>query len=209
MPPIMTKGNPSDRPHRRLPNERLLWLIQAIEEEMGTHGLRLCLRQSGMERYIDTPPPPNRQLLVSPVEYSRLMQSVRMYFGIGARGTLRRIGREVFQRQRTAHPFRHAWWKIRFFGAPESSKTRRMLTYIANQLGYPAGRVSVTSQSGTYLLRDETGDRTHEVISDGPSCWAAEGLIEEALQWATGTGYLVREIECMAAQDQACVFRIE
>ena len=68
---------------------------------MGDHGLRMMLRQAGMDRYLEQLPPDNSRAGPKSAEYSHVLATVRRYFGRGARGTLFRIGREAFRQQLT------------------------------------------------------------------------------------------------------------
>ena len=193
---------------RSLPNVRLRWLILAIQEQMGPHGLRMILRQADLTKYLESPPPADNVLETRASEYARLLASVRTYFGLGARGTLTRIGRSVFRQQLAGRPSWTAW---RLVVRPILSTQRRVswiLAQVASGMAAPRGAVRIDQAGDGFWLIDETSDRTLDVRSEQPICWSAVGELAEAVMWATREDIPIREVACRAAGKDACRFAI-
>lgn len=193
---------------RALPNERMRWLMLAIQREMGSYGLPLLLRQAGLDRFVGRLPALDRRLGVQADEYARLVHAMRSYYGLGARGALVRIGREVF-RQQLASRRLEAWLeKLRLRLMPMPQRRLRAVRSLAESMAWPGNDVAVQVGEAELWLIDHTADRTLGQQSDGPSCWVAVGEIAEAMLWATGAEHAVEETECRAAGANACRFVI-
>ena len=195
-------------PDRSLPNYRMRWLVLAIEEQMGAHGLRMILRQSELTRYLESPPPANDELQTQAAEYARLLTTVRTYFGHGARGTLTRIGRSIFRQQLAQRPLLNARRKVIGPFLSTQSKLAWILNQLAGEMAAPDGQVRVSRAGGGFWLVDETGDRTLGVVAEQPICWSVVGELAEAVTWMTREELPIREVDCRAAGKQACRFAI-
>jgi len=195
-------------PDRSLPNYRMRWLVLAIEEQMGTHGLRMILRQSDLTRYMESMPPANDELQSQAAEYARLLTTVRTYFGHGARGTLTRIGRSIFRQQLAQRPLLNARRKVigPFLSTP--SKLAWILNQLAGEMAAPNGSVRVSRAGEGFWLVDETFDRTLGVAAEQPICWSVVGELAEAVTWMTREELPIREVDCRATGKQACRFAI-
>jgi predicted hydrocarbon binding protein len=198
----------TDTLERMLPRERLRWLMLAIQRETGSYGLPLILRQAGLDRYVGRLPAADRRLSVLPEEYSRLVQAVRAYYGLGARGTLTRIGRGIFRQQRRARPAEALLERLALSMLPLARRRIRILHSIAAGMAQPGQGVSVHEAEQGLWLVDRTGDRTLGVSSDEPCCWTAVGEIAEALLWGTGAEPHVQEVSCLAAGAEDCRFLV-
>ncbi len=193
---------------RALPNERMRWLMLAIQREMGSYGLPLLLRQAGLDRFVGKLPPPDRRLGVQADEYARLVHAMRSYYGLGARGALLRIGREVFRQQLAARRVEAFLEKIRLRLMPLPQRRLRALRSLAESMALPGKDVEVEAGGEGLWLIDRTADRTLGQQTDEPMCWVAVGEIAEALLWATGLEHAVEETACRAAGADACRFLI-
>src|SRR3970040_1458816 len=130
-------------PDRYLPNYRMRWLVMAIEEQMGAHGLRVILRQSDLTRYLESLPPANDELQSRAAEYARLLTTVRTYFGHGARGTLTRVGRSIFRHQLGQRPLLNARREVLGPLLSIQSKLAWILNQLAGEIAAPDGAVRV------------------------------------------------------------------
>jgi predicted hydrocarbon binding protein len=184
------------------------WLILAIEDQMGPHGLRMILQQSGLARFLDSVPAANEELGPTASEYSRLLTAVRTYFGQGARGTLTRIGRSVFRLQVAEQPALSARRLIVGPFLSTQSKLAWILNRLAGEMAIPNGTVRVSRAGDGFWLTDETTDRTLGVSAEQPICWSAVGELEEAVSWMTREEFSVREVDCRATGKEACRFAI-
>ncbi len=195
-------------PDRSLPNYRMRWLVLAIEEQMGAHGLAMILRQSDLTRYLQSVPPANDGLQAQAAEYARLLTTVRTYFGLGARGTLTRIGRSIFRQQLAQRPLLNARRKVIGPFLSTQSKLAWILNQLAGEMAAPNGAVRVSRAGEGFWLVDETFDRTLGVVAEQPICWSVVGELAEAVTWMTREELPIREVDCRAAGKQACRFAI-
>jgi len=201
---------------RRAPEE---WLftnalmrqaIMAIGEVMGERGLKVILRQAGLERYVDELPPNDLELGVRATEYAALNREVEAFYGRAGKGMLRRIGRATFrygvEEQATLMGVAGAALKL----MPQKTRAKFILTQMAKSL------MEVNDE--TYIEVQETpegfvfADFTCGVCccreAEQPICHLYVGSISEAVKWATGQDYEVREIECRATGADACRFLV-
>jgi len=184
--------------------------ILAIGEVMGERGLRVVLRQARLERYIDELPPNNLEQGVSTTEYAALNQAVEEFYGRAGKGMLKRIGRASFhygvEEQAALMGVAGAALKL----MPQKTRIKFILTQTAKSL------MDVNEE--TYIEIQETpdglvfADFTCGVCccrkAEHPICHLYIGSISEAVKWATGHNYEVREIECRAMGAEACRFLV-
>lgn len=185
--------------------------ILAIGEVMGERGLKVVLRQVGMERYVDELPPNDLEQGVSTTEYAALNQAVEEFYGRAGKGMLKRIGRASFrygvEEQTALMGVAGAALKL----MPQKTRIKFILTQTAKSL------MDVNNE--TYIEVQETpegfifADFTCGVCcgrkAEHPICHLYIGSISEAVKWATGHDYEVREIECRAMGAEACRFLVE
>jgi hypothetical protein len=81
----------------RFTNALMRQAVLAIGEVMGERGLKIVLRQAGLDRYADELPPNDLEQGVATTEYAALNQAVEEFYGRAGRGMLRRIGRATFR----------------------------------------------------------------------------------------------------------------
>ena len=184
--------------------------ILAIGEVMGERGLKVVLRQVGMERYVDELPPNDLEQGVSTTEYAALNQAVEEFYGRAGKGMLKRIGRASFrygvEEQTALMGVAGAALKL----MPQKTRIKFILTQTAKSL------MDVNNE--TYIEVQETpegfifADFTCGVCcgrkAEHPICHLYIGSISEAVKWATGHDYEVREIECRAMGAEACRFLV-
>ncbi len=184
--------------------------ILAIGEVMGERGLKVVLRQVGMERYVDELPPNDLEQGVSTTEYAALNQAVEEFYGRAGKGMLKRIGRASFhygvEEQTALMGVAGAALKL----MPQKTRIKFILTQTAKSL------MDVNDE--TYIEVQETpegfvfADFTCGVCcgrkAEHPICHLYIGSISEAVKWATGHDYEVREIECRAMGAEACRFLV-
>ena len=198
----------TDALSRPLPNDRLRWLMMAIQHETGSYSLPLVLRQAGLDRYVGHLPPADHRLGALAEDYAALVQAIRTYYGLGARGMLFRIGREAFRQERLAHWLESLTERIVLLGLPHQARQERTLRRLAEKMARPDDAVRLVRAEEGFYLTDRTGDRTHGLSAPEPCCHTAMGEIAEALLWATGVEPQVEEISCRAAGAAECRFRI-
>ena len=198
----------STRPDRALPNRYIRFFLRSVEEEMGAYSLRMILRKSGLERFMDKLPPMNRRCQVRASEFAAMQAAIRSYYGSGARGSFIRIARSVW-RQAYAKTVRGkvARFVITRFFAP-TMRARIALELLARLIKQPDGQVSVHFLAPDIIFVDASSDSTFGQDAQEPICWYTLGLILAVLNWAECDQESVNEISCRAVAGDACKFRI-
>ena len=87
-------------------------------------------------------------------------------------------------------------------------RIRRALAQLAKHLAEPEGQVTVYIEDQRLLFADNASDGTHGRHRNVESCWLTLGVIQECIQWATGSNYEVTEVACKAKGDPGCKFEI-
>ncbi len=139
--------------------------------------------------------------------YAAFQQALRAFYGRGARGTLIRIGRSVWDRVIAQATFREKAELEIARRLPIPARRRRVLDFLAGYLG-AGGSIKVHLLDLDLLLADHASATAWRQSSESPICFVTLGLIQGALFWATRREAEVEEIACMSAGAQACEFRI-
>ncbi|HEY67256.1 MAG TPA: hypothetical protein G4N97_03190 [Thermoflexia bacterium] len=184
--------------------------ILAIGEVMGERGLKVVLRQAGLERYVDELPPNNLELGATAAEYAALNQAVEEFYGRAGKGMLRRIGRASFrygvEEQATLMGIAGAALKV----MPQRTRIKFILTQMAKALMDVDEEtyIEVRETPEGFVFADFTCALCYGRQAEHPICHLYIGSISEAVKWATGRDYEVREIECRAMGAEACCFLV-
>ncbi len=199
----MTEGNLD----RRLPNRFIHYFFQAVEEQIGISSLHMMLRQAGLERFVGRLPGPDNRAEMLASDYAAFQKAIRLYYGKGARGTLTRIGRCIFQWMVGEAGLRDRLQLLSIRLRPLSARRQKILDFLARQMREPGGEISVHTWD-LDLVVVVAGDATCGQSSSEPICWVTLGMIQEACLWATGEEPDVEESHCRARGDQTCTFHI-
>lgn len=197
-----------ERLNRRITNCYLRHLLQGIEEEMGRQGLRMVLRQSGLERYVPELPPNNHETVSFASELAALQNGIRAYFGHGALGSLNRIGRATWRRMLAEAPVGQ---RLRLYYArllPEPTRAMKLLQALLEEICEGGGKSSVHLLDPDLILVDKSSDFTFGQTDELNICWVTQGMLEEVLQWGSNQEYDVEEITCRATGGEVCKFQI-
>ncbi len=199
----------TSRSDRRLPNWYVHHFLVATQAETGDYGLRLMLRNAGLDQYIVEFPPENKQAVMLASEFAALQAAMRQYFGNGARGALIRIGRLHWKNiYETASVIQRA--KLTAGRQmPALPAGRIFLNHLAARLQGVDGNVSVHLMDRELIFMDTSSDSTVEQSADSPICWATLGMLQAAMTLATGQEQNIEEISCRASGAAACRFRIQ
>ena len=194
----------------RFTNALMRQAILAIGEVMGERGLKIVLRQAGLERYVDNLPPNDLEQEVATTEYAALNQAVEEFYGRAGKGMLQRIGRATFrygvEEQATLMGVAGTALKV----MPQRTRIKFILSQLAKSLMdvNPETRIEVQETEAGFVLADFTCGVCCGREAEKPICHLYIGSISEAIKWATGQDYQVREIECRATGAEACRFLV-
>lgn len=140
--------------------------------------------------------------------YASIQQSLRLFYGRGARGVLLRMGRLVWEQITTQASFREKAELEIVRRLPVPARRRRALDLVAERLREGGGATSVHTLDLDLLLVDRSGAAAVNQESAVPICTVTMGMIREALFWATGQEVDVEEIACKATGAPACEFKV-
>lgn len=192
----------------RFTNALMRQAILAIGEVMGDQGLKVVLRQAGLERYVEALPPNDLEQGVRTTEYARLNQAVEEFYGRAGKGMLQRIGRASFrygvEEQATLMGIAGAALKV----MPQKTRLKFILGQMAKSLMdvNAETRIEVQETPEGFVFADSTCGVCCARKADHPICYLYLGSIGEAVRWATGQDYEVREVACRAMGAEACRF---
>jgi predicted hydrocarbon binding protein len=185
--------------------------LEAIEEVMGTNGLKALLNMAGMQHLIGNYPPGNLAKEFDFADFAHLNEAMEMMYGPrGGRALSLRAGRKAFDQG------------LKSFGAMVgvADKTFRLLPLnIRLKVGLRAMATTFSTTSDQISYVQEEPDHFTYIIERCPVCWgrhadspichAAMGIIQEALSWGTGgRTFKMSETTCIAKGDDMCRFII-
>lgn len=185
--------------------------IEAIEEVMGTNGLKALLNMAQMPHLIDNHPPANLAKEFDFADFAHLNESLELMYGPrGGRALALRAGRKAFAQG------------LSNLGAMVgvADRTFRLLPLsIKLKVGLRAMATAFSSTSDQISYVHEESDHFIYVIERCPVCWnrhadtpichAAMGIIQEALDWGSGgRKFRTAEVTCIAKGDPTCNFVI-
>jgi hypothetical protein len=199
---------------RMMPNANLRLLLVALQEVMGDNGLKAVLKQGGFVQYIDHFPPDdtNRESKFS--TYGQIQQAVESFYGgpRGARAMMRRAGHATFQHTLKSRPAILGLVGVALKVVPEGTRMKFMLDRIAkastDEVNLPA---HVEERGDHFLFVAEACTCVFRSRDPklGPCCFVTAGVLEAAVEWATGKRHAVKEIACLQNGDDACRYRVE
>lgn len=197
-----------ERPDRRLPDRYFLKFIEAVREETGDYGLKMILKNAGLEKWNPEETSASSQERALASDLAGMQFALRTYYGGGARGILIRVGRVVWKKmvedtkasQKTALQVHK--------NLPFQARRARVLEYLAGRMGGESGQSFVYPMDPSLIFVDHFSDPTLGQKAEEPICWSTVGMIYAALEWITGIEHVVEEISCIATGDKACRFEI-
>ena len=184
--------------------------LVAAKEVMGENGLNAVLRTSGLSRFIGQMPPDDLNPGVSAAEYAMLGKAIEDFYGRGARGMLRRIGKASFQ-----YAVREQAALMGIAGAalkllPQKQRIHFVLNNMASALKKTNPQVDawVEDKDGVVAFIESTCAVCYNRKSETPICYLYVGSVGEAVRWATGVDHEIRETHCLAKGDEYCRFEV-
>jgi predicted hydrocarbon binding protein len=140
--------------------------------------------------------------------YAGLQKAVRTYYGRGARGTLIRVGGNLWKRLLDDAPFALKAQSKLLFGLPVNARRKPALELLAKLLSAQRGDVSVHTLDLDLLLVDHASPGTLGLSESDCICFVTLGMLRECLFWATGQEHDIEETFCRAKGQESCEFKI-
>ncbi|MBC8509924.1 MAG: hypothetical protein H8D34_34175 [Chloroflexi bacterium] len=184
--------------------------LVAAQEVMGENGLNAVLRTTGLERFIGNYPPDNLEPGINASQYGRFNAAIEEFYGRGGRGILKRIGKASFQYGINEQPALMGLAGIALKALPRKQRIKFVLNSVADALNKSNPEVEAWAgeKDGKMIYVERTCAICNGRTSDKPICHLYVGSLSEAVKWATGEDYEVRETKCIAMGDEYCQFEI-
>ena len=194
------------------PNKMVRIILMAMEEVMGRNGVNAVLNLAQLKHLVNNFPPNNFDRHVTFAELGRLMGSLdQMYGPRGGRGLALRAGRACFK------------YGLKEFGPVlgiADLAFRLLPLHMKLKVGADVFSETFNKFSDQVVRLGEIEDRfLWEIVrcpvcwgrhTEGPCCYLAVGILQEALYWVSGgKNFEVYETTCVAQGDEACTIVIE
>ncbi len=195
--------------NRKVNNTYLAFFYNAIVGQLGQNNLAAVLEKASLP--LGWAQPDTFQKM-NPFEaaraYAGLQQAMRTYYGRGARGVLLRVGSNMWKPMLKEASLTQKAQIAIIRRLPVDTRRKKILAMLAVFLSVEKGDVTVHSLDMDLLLADHASPGTIDITADRPICFVTQGLIHEALFWATGYEYDIEETSCRALGEDACEFTI-
>jgi len=206
-----TVNIPEDAPYV---NALLFQTMQGIEEVLGQNGLNAVLKSSGMDRYVNNPPPNDLEFGVQAKEFARLNAAIEEFTGRAGKGMLQRIGRSGFRWGVKEQSSVMGLAGIALKALPQRLRMRAVLLGLRKGLmdTVPYGLIDVRDEDGTFIFTDYACVICHTRQGEKPICHMYLGTLSEAMAYATGKDFRqfeVVETHCRSLGDGYCRFEIK
>lgn len=193
------------------PNRLARWFLLAFDEVMGRQGLAVVLEQAGLSAWAGTPPPDNMAREVDFASLAALNAALEEVYGVrGGRGLALRIGHAAFAQGMKSFGAFAGMQNSAFQALAVPRRTRIGLDALVHVFNnFSDQRMSLRDEERAYYLVVHESPMAWDRNSEKPVCHALTGLFQEALRWASsGYQFHVQEIECQAAGDPDCIFKV-
>lgn len=193
------------------PNRLARWFLLAFEEVMGHQGLSVVLEQAGLTGWAAQIPPDNLAREVDFAALAALNAGLESVYGIrGGRGLALRIGHAAFAHGMKSFGAFVGMRDSAYQALPLADRTQIGLDTLVHVFNtFSDQQMSQRSEERAHFLIVHTSPMAWDRSSEKPVCHALTGLFQEALRWSSsGYQFHVQEVECQAAGDPHCVFKI-
>ncbi len=186
--------------------------LMALEEVMGTNGIKAVLNLAKVPELIDNYPPNTLAREFDFADFGAIGQSIEeMYGPRGGRGLALRAGRAAFAQGLSEFGSVIGASELAFKVIPMQTKVKVGLKAMAETFTKFSDQPSDVTDGDDYFIY---------TIYRCPVCWGrksddrhicygAVGILQEGLRWVSGgKDFKVEEVECVAAGAENCVFHI-
>jgi bacteriochlorophyll 4-vinyl reductase len=200
-----------------LANGYMRWAVEAIEEVAGRHELEAILRDAGLERLLENPPPNDMTFSARLTfrDYAALNQAIVNLRGSEAKDFALRVGRRSAERSVSDQSAVFGLTGLALKLLPTNLQIKMVLGNMESTFRRLAAKAGDALHSEFEEHADKWVYHTAHCSScvgkeaDEPICWIFVGAIEQALAWATGKEFAVVETACRAMGAPECVFEID
>ena len=183
--------------------------IETASAELGEKNLPVVLEKAGLpSEWAKSEIAANLDEQAAAEAYAGIQQSLRTYYGRGARGILQRIGSRLWEDLLENAPLKEKAQSKLMRRLPETVRRKSALEMLSRLLGAKSSEITVHTLDMNLLLVDKISAATFNQHATEPICHVTHGLIREAVYWATAHDPVIEETECKANGGSACEFRI-
>ncbi len=193
--------------NEKVPNQLLYLTFMTTEEVIGKDGLKTLLRYAKLDELIDSPPPPDFEMVHPIGQFIQFVTGTIDIFGEkGARPLLFRGGKRAFEISLDLFPQMHLIDKTRTV----EKKFEEFVT-----LYNTAVEASKYIYGDVFTFKEVPEGAALEIgpcfwclglKTEKPICHAQVGFQHSFLQWVVGGEVKVEETHCIAAGDPVCRF---
>lgn len=185
--------------------------LMAMEEVMGTNGIKAVLNLAKTPELIGNYPPNNLAREFDFSDFGAIGSAIEeMYGPRGGRGLALRAGRASFAQGLSEFGSVIGASELAFKVIPLGTKVKVGLKAMAEtftKFSDQKSEVEEADEHFVYTIRKcpVCWNRT----SEKPICYGAVGILQEGLRWVSGgKDFKVEEIQCHAVGDEDCVFYV-
>ena len=185
--------------------------LSSTEATLGKSGYHAVLHVAGLDRLLETPPPDNTKLETPGEDFSALLTAIlNMYGESPTRGLFRRwgatFGTTAVKRRSSAKLL-----KTMLSVLPLQRRVQTVLDALVREANTVRGAAlhTLTDKPDQYVLTFNDCLYCAGMHPAEPICYTIVGTLEAVLAWGIGRDFTVREVECHARGDAACVFEID
>lgn len=171
------------------PNKFARIFLEAMEEIMGKNGINAILNLAGLQHLQDNYPPSNLEKEFDFAHFSMLNGALEeMYGPRGGRGLALRAGRATFAEGLRSFGALAGVGDLAFKVLPLNAKLKIGVPAMANIFNQFSDQISNVYEEGNdrIIYTIERDPVTWGRTSERPSCYVAQGLLQEGLRWVSG-----------------------
>jgi predicted hydrocarbon binding protein len=193
------------------PNKIARIYLMAMEEVMGSNGIKAVLNLAKVPEYIGNYPPNNLAREFDFADFGAIGGAIEeMYGPRGGRGLALRAGRASFAQGLSEFGSVVGASELAFKVIPMSTKVKVGLKAFAETFNkFSDQQTEVDEADDHFIYNITTCPVCWGRTSDKPICYGAVGILQEGLRWVSGgKDFKVEQIECKAAGDTSCVLHV-
>lgn len=185
--------------------------LLAIRQVLGEKGAKDIYQFAKLNVKLAALPPDNLDRTFKAQDYAQLLQTIEVTYAERGPRILHRIGKESFHIILRDQP---GWMgtakRVMSLWSPDQRIEFMLEAIIDTQRKtYPKNEIWVEGKDGQLAYIEENCLVCYGRQSQEPVCYLTTGFLSEAINWATGKEFEVRETACTATGDAYCRFIVE
>jgi bacteriochlorophyll 4-vinyl reductase len=196
---------------RWVENSIMRLALTSTEATLGKSGYHAVAHVAGLDRLLETPPPDNTKLETPGEDFSALLNAIlNMYGESSSRGLFRRwgaaFGTTAVKRRPSAKLLKPMLALL-----PLRRRVHTVLDALVREANNARGAElhPLSEKPEQYVLTFNDCLYCAGMHPTEPICFTVVGILETTLKWGSGRDLTVREVQCHARGDAACVFEID